>query len=116
MFKKLISIAIILAACNATAGSSLANAKIKMIGYDKNIPDVVFIKTDKPVSSQNKIDCHTDANWNYVLKLATPLEEKMYAALLAAQAAQQNITIGGSNQCNASYTAVETLHTLYVSN
>ena len=103
----------LLISTNTLAASSVENVTIKMIGYDKNIPDAVFIKTSKLPSEQSKVACHTDTNWNYVLLLSTPLEEKMYAAVLAAQASNQNLTLKGSGLCNASYPVIESLHVLY---
>ncbi len=114
MIRKMFLSALLLVSLNAFAGSTVSNVTISMIGYDKGIPDVVFIKTSMLPSTQTRISCHTDTNWNYVLRLSIPLEEKMYAALLAAQASRQNVILFGSGLCNSSYPLIESLQTMYV--
>ncbi len=113
MKKTILAIALYLATGYSLAGSMVENVTIKVIGYDKGIPDVVFIRTTQAPATQTRIGCHTDTNWNYVLKLSTDLENKMHAALLAAQASKQNLTLKGSGLCDASYRAIESLHVVY---
>lgn len=113
MKKILLTLGLMLATVNAFANTTIENVTIKLIGYDKNIPDAILIKTDKPASQQTRISCHTDTNWNFLLKMSTPLEDKMYAALLSAQASKQNLTLVGSGVCDASYSAIESLHIIY---
>lgn len=113
MNKIIWALTFLLISANALATSTLENVTIKMIGYDKNIPDAVFIKTSTSPLEQTRALCHKDTNWNYVLLLSTPLEQKMYSALLTAQASKQNLTLKGSGLCNASYQEIESLHVMY---
>lgn len=117
MVKSLVAAILLSVASSSFAGSTVSNVTITTIGYDKNIPDAIFIRTSKDPLTQTRVSCHTDTNWNYVLRLSpsTPIDEKMYTALLAAQASKQNITLVGSGLCNASYGVVESLHIMYVS-
>lgn len=95
----------------AATPSVLTNVTISDIGYDKNIPDAIFIRTS--AGAQDKIPCHTDGNWHYVLKLSSPLEEKMYTAIVTAQVSKQSLEMRGSGLCDASYNKIESLHILY---
>ena len=87
----------LLVSVQAEAASVITRTKIVQLGYDKNHQDVLFIRTETwPADQLDKIACHTNPHWNFVLKLTTPFEEKMYSALLAAQASKQIITLKGS--------------------
>ncbi|MEI8634874.1 hypothetical protein P4S72_28015 [Vibrio sp. PP-XX7] len=47
MKKVFLAIALLLSTSNTFANTTLENVTIKVIGYDKNIPDAIFIRTDK---------------------------------------------------------------------
>ncbi|ENM3908859.1 hypothetical protein GCS57_003610 [Vibrio cholerae] len=94
------------------SASSLENVTIEQLGYDKNYPDRVFIKTSVAPTSQSRVQCHNDNNWNYVMPLLSPFEGKMYSALLAAHSAKQKVTLIGTNKCDA-FDTIEGLHVIY---
>ena len=113
MNNKILSLSLFLFSFNVFGASTISDVTIKMIGYDKNHPNIIFIRTSKLPSTLERVACHTDTNWNYVLKLSSPLEEKMYTALLAAQASKQNLTLRGSGLCDAPYSVIESLSVVY---
>jgi hypothetical protein len=96
----------------AQASTRLSNVTIDRLGYDKNFPDVIFIRTSIPPSGQSRISCHTDNNWNYVLATTLPIEEKMFSAILAAQSTKQKLTLRGSGECGA-FNTIEQLRIVY---
>ena len=94
--KKILACLCLVVSYSVSAASALHNVTIERIGYDKNFPDVVFIRTIFSPIEQQRITCHTDNNWNYVLATASTIEEKMYSAILAAHASKQSISFIGS--------------------
>ncbi len=116
MKKKVLTVLVVMMAMitiNASAVGVVTNAKIYQLGYDKDRPDVLFIRTDVTPSQQSdKISCHVNPGWNYVLRLQSSFEEKMYSALLAAHASKQTITLRGSGSCDI-FGTIESLHVVY---
>ncbi len=95
------------------SASVIDNAKITQIGLDKNQPNVLFIRSDvAPDNQSGRIACHNNPGWNYVLKLETPYDDKMFSMLLAANTSKQKVRLRGSGQCDV-FGSIETLHVLY---
>lgn len=102
-----------LSSFSSYSASVISNAKIDQLGLDKNQPNILFIRTDVAPSNQSgKIGCHQNPGWNYVLKLETPYDDKMFSMLLAANASKQKVKLHGSGQCDV-FGSIETLHILY---
>jgi hypothetical protein len=87
---------------------SVSNVTISELNINKAIGSMVFIKTSADPSTQQKISCHTDQYWNFVLPLASDADKSIYTALLTALATQSKVTLGGNGTCG-SYSLIETL-------
>lgn len=110
--RKILYVLMIFWSSGAFSSSSINNAKIQSLGYDKSHNNIVFIRVDKAIESKRKVKCHVNHDWHYTLKISTPFDEKMYSALLAAQASKQNLTLIGSGKCDA-FSQIESLNVLY---
>jgi hypothetical protein len=79
-------------------------------GYGAN--GLVFIKLD--VTPSDKPEC-SHHYWDYTLSFSSPIDDKLYAALLAAFASGVLVTTTGTGFCT-DYGYIEALRSVQVSN
>lgn len=91
---------------NITNASTIADTKISMLMLDQYHGDKVYIKTTIPHQLNNP-SCHNSI-WSFTLQLTSPLQEKMYSMLLAAQTAGKKVSLIGYGSCSI-HTGIETL-------
>lgn len=112
--RSLSAAALLLSATPCFAGSSATNAKIIAMdtnkGYGAN--GLVFIKLD--VTPSDKPEC-SHHYWDYTLSFSSPIDDKLYAALLAAFASGVLVTTTGTGFCT-DYGYIEALRSVQVSN
>ena len=113
--KKLLGACIALNTAMSLQAATIHDVTITRLGYDKNFPTALFIRTSTAPATVARPSCHSDTNWNYVLKIETPLEERMYSALLAAHNTKQKLSLVGAGNCSP-YPAVEGLNVIYTNN
>lgn len=86
-----------LLAANVNATADLADVTITTLHFNKALGDFLFIRTSE---APTVVGCQTDSNWNLVLPIETGLDNKIYAGLLAAKAAQTKVHLRGSGTCS----------------
>jgi hypothetical protein len=95
----------------AASAGSVTDATITGIGITEQIGSMAFISVS--IAKSGNPTCHNNGTWSFVLPLTTPLQNQMFAQLLAARAAQSPVTLTGNGLCDT-FGGVETL--VYVIN
>jgi hypothetical protein len=87
--------------------SSISDTKISLLMIDQGHGDKIYIKTSKAHQSGSP-SCHA-SSWSFVLPLNTPLQDKMYAMLLAAQTSGKTVNLIGYGGDCVTHASIETL-------
>ena len=89
--------------CFATV---IDGASIKRLMLDRSLDGRVFIELDR--SQDQKIGCHTNTGWEYVLDITDEFGKAMYSMLLSLQASGKPAYFRGKDNCSV-YSQIETL-------
>lgn len=95
---------------NSSAVADLQNVTITALNINKSLGNFLFIRTS---TAPTVVGCQTNSDWNLILPLDSDLSNKIYSALLAAQASQSKVSLGGAGTCNSSF-GVELLNNITV--
>jgi hypothetical protein len=85
---------------NSGAVADLQNVTITALNINRGLGNFLFIRTS---TAPTVVGCQTNPDWNLILPLDSDLSNKIYSALLAAQASQSKVILGGTGTCNASF-------------
>lgn len=85
--------------------SVLTQVTIDTLGFDQGFPGRVWVRTSISPAQQQRISCHTNNDWNFVLSITdsdpnlAKLKEATLSSLIAAQHSKQKLTLLGSGSC-----------------
>ncbi|OZY83950.1 hypothetical protein CBP51_19345 [Cellvibrio mixtus] len=85
---------------NSGAVADLQNVTITALNMNRGLGNFLFIRTS---ATPTVVGCQTNPDWNLILPLDSDLSNKIYSALLAAQASQSKVILGGTGTCNSSF-------------
>jgi len=106
MYKKMVLVVGLLLANSAFAGV-VQEGVITRLMIDKVHGNKLFIKVSGTHSE--KLECHTNGTWQFVMPLSQELDKTIYVSmLLAAHASGKKIRLDGNNSCDV-FGSIETL-------
>ena len=92
---KYLTFVLFLVASNVYAGTGLGKVHIEHVGDWNNKPMLFFYVS----GNSNKPPCNTTNN-RWVIDLSSDLGKMQYSFILAAQASDKEIRVGGKGSCN----------------
>lgn len=101
-----------LSAAPAVAGGVALNATVVKVALRKGLGNILLVEVSVPPS--NPPVCAT-SGWHFSLAMNHPIDDKIYATLLAALAAGTSVDLEGTGACTQLAT-VETLQDVYIHN
>lgn len=112
MFRKLLTISLLISALSLPASSSAGGAVKGTVSGTINIvtlvEDGIAYIVLNGAKSPNP-DCNKDVWWHFAFDTTTPVGKEFYSTILAAKLAGKSLRVNGTGDCTA-YANVENIH------